>query len=418
MHKLKILWFSNKLIKKQDTGDSGAWLDAMAKGLIDSGQIQLAIITSGKVNEVVRRDFGEIMQWQVPYSSKYNKSGLPNSKIINFYIDIIKEFEPALIHIWGTESFVGLITARKMVNHPLLLEIQGLNRPISKIYHGGLSFKEQLSCIGIKEILLKSSIFQVKKRFAKSAVFEEEIIANHKNINVLSKFMEANVKAINPGVNLFHNEIILRDNFYIGNKWHFTGEPVIFASSAYAAPFKGLHIIIRALQILIKKYPKVQLRIAGRDSLSGIRRDGYIHWLRKEIERANLASNVIWLGALNGEQLVDELSKCSLMVLPSYIESYGLAHAEAMAVGIPCICAYNGGYSYLGEDEKTTLFFTPGDHIMCAFQVERLLTNRKLAESLSEKAMIKAFERHDKQKIIKHQIEIYKEIITENQNLE
>jgi len=418
MDKLKILWFSNTLVKKQDIGGTGTWLDAMSKGLVDTGKVQLANITTGKVKGLVRSDYGQIQQWIVPFSSMFDKNGLPEDRIVNYYLTAINDFEPDLIHIWGTESYAGLITARKMTNFPTLLEIQGLIGSIAKVYHGCLTFKEQFLCIGINEILTQSTIFQTKKRYSKWAVFEDEIISNHKNITVLSKFMEANVKAINPEANLFNNEIILREIFYKGNKWHFTGDPVIFASSAYPAPFKGLHIIIRAIEILIKKYPKIQLRIAGKNTMTGIKKDGYINWLIKEIKRANLASNIIWLGALNGEQLVEELSKCSLTVLPSYIESYGLAHAEAMAVGTPCVCSYNGGYSHLGEDEKTTLFFTPGDHIMCAFHIERLLNNRKLSESLSKMAMIKAFSRHDKEKIIGHQIEIYKEIIITEKNHE
>lgn len=417
MDKLKILWFSNKLINKQDIGGTGGWLDAMAVGLVDTGEIQLANITFGNVNRLLQTDYGQIKQWQVPYSPKFTKNGLPNTRVLNFYLDIVKEFDPDLIHIWGTESFAGLITARKATNHLTLLEIQGLKSSISKVYNGGLTFKEQLLCIGIKEILLRSSIFQLMNQYRKWAVFENEIIYNHTNITVLSKFMEANVKAINPEANLFNNEIILREIFYTGKKWHFTGVPIIFATSAYPAPFKGLHVIIRAIEILIKKYPKIQLRIAGKNTMTGIKKDGYINWLIKEIKRANLASNVIWLGALNGEQLVDELSKSSSIVLPSYNESYGLAHAEAMAVGTPCVCSYNGGYSHLGEDERTTLFFTPGDYVMCAFQIERILNDRKLSESLSKMAMIKTFSRHDKEKIIRNQIEIYnKIIITEKQN--
>jgi len=408
MHKLKILWFCNRLIEETDRGGTGTWFDAMAKGLVGTGEIQLANITTGKVGGLVSSDFGQIKQWIVPLSAKSNKYGLPKIGIVNFYLDIINDFAPDLIHIWGTESYAGLITARKMTNLPVLLEIQGLKGSIAKVFHGGLSFKEQLLCMGIREILLQSTIFHQKKQFRKWAVFEDEIISNHKNITILSKFMEAQVKAINPKANLFHNEIILRNIFYNSNKWLFTGEPIIFASSAYSAPFKGIHVIIDALKILKKNHPKIQLRIAGENKI----KDGYLSWIRKKIEYADMTPNIIWLGALDGEQIVDELRKCSLMVLPSYIESYGLAHAEAMAVGTPCVCSYNGGYSYLGEDEKTTLFFPPGDHIMCAFQIERVISNRELAESLSNMAMIKTLLRNDKEKIIKRQIQIYNEVIS------
>lgn len=414
MRKLKILWFCNRLIEKHDVGNTGTWIDSMSKGLVDTGVILLASITTGKVRGLVRSDYGQIKQWIVPFSAKLNKDGLPKARIVNFYLTVINDFEPDIIHIWGTESFAGLITSRRMINLPTLLEMQGSIVSIARVYHGCLTFKEQFLCIGIKEILMQSTIFQQKKQYSKWAVFEEEIITNHKNITALSKCMEAHVKAVNPKATLYHNEIVLRDIFYNSNKWLYTGNSTIFAFSSSSAPYKGLHVLIRMLEILKKNNPKIQLRIAGAYKKKGIRKDGYINWIRKEIKHSNLDSNITWLGAIGGEQIVEELLNCSVAVFPSFIESYGLTHAEAMAVGTPCVCSFNGGYSYLGEDEKTTLFFSPGDHIMCAFQIERLLFNRELAESISNMARIKTFLRNDKVEIIKHQIQIYKEVLNIN----
>ena len=77
MHKFKILWFSNRLFEKPDRGFPGTWLDAMSKGLVYTGEEQLANITTGKVRGLVRSDYGQIQQWIVPGSGKLNKDGLP-----------------------------------------------------------------------------------------------------------------------------------------------------------------------------------------------------------------------------------------------------------------------------------------------------------------------------------------------------
>jgi glycosyltransferase involved in cell wall biosynthesis len=411
MRKLKILWLSSNILEEPEKGRTGTWLYSMSNALIDKGIVELGNISTGSTKSIRRSDYGQIKQWVIPFSAKLNKDGLPNNKIVNSYLTAINDFKPDLIHVWGTESYAGLITAKKVNNLPVLLEMQGLIRAIAKIFHGDLSIKEQIQCIGIKEILRKSNIFQQKRRYEKWATFENEIILNHKYITTSSRWMEAQVRAINPKANIFHNEIMLRNTFYTSKKWQFTGDSKIFTLAAYSSPFKGFHIAIRAIANLKRKYPKIQLRIAGLHQINGIRRNGYINWIRKEIKNSNLESNIIWLGALNGRQIVEELIRSSVVVLPSYIESYGVAHVEAMAIGTPCVCSFNGGAAYLGEDEKTSLFFPPGDDVMCAFQIERILSNKELAESISKMARDRTLIRNDSEQIVNRQIQIYKEIL-------
>ena len=283
MQNLKILWFSNRIIEKVDSRNTGTWLNTMSHGLMNTGEIALSNITQGKVKELVRRDEDSINQWIVPLTMKLNKEGLPVSRTIDYYLKVIDDVKPDLIHVWGTESYAGLITARKMALTPVLLEIQGIKGAIARIYDGRLTLREQYQCIGIKEVLMRSSIFHRNKQYRKWASFEQEMISNHKNITVLSPFMEAQVRAINPDANIFHSEIILRDIFYQGPRWQYTGKPVIFTLSANSAPFKGLHILIRAMTHLKKVYPDIELRIAGSHQFKGIRKDGYIDWILKEI---------------------------------------------------------------------------------------------------------------------------------------
>jgi glycosyltransferase involved in cell wall biosynthesis len=415
MKKMKILWLSNKILQDQETGGSGTWLDAMSNALMNKGTVELGNITSGNTNKLIRSDFGQIKQWILPVSAKLHRTnGLPGTKIVNLYLKAIKDFDPDLIHVWGTESFAGLITANRINNVPVLLEIQGTKGAIARVFHGGLSLYEQIQCIGIKEMIKGTMIFQNKRKYRRWGVFENEIILGHKYITASSRWMEANVRMINPNANVFFNEILLRNCFNTNKKWHFTGTPVLFTIAAYFSPFKGFHVAIRAIAHLKIKYPNIQLRIAGLHQTKGIRKDGYINWVKKEIKSLNLESNIIWLGALNGEQIAEELINSSAVVLPSYIESYGVVHIEAMAVGTPCVCSFNGGAAYLGEDDKTTLFFPPGDDIMCAFQIDRLLSGKELAESVSNKALETTLIRNNTESIVNRQIEIYNNILNGN----
>ncbi len=418
MSRIKVLWLSNALFEKADMGVTGTWLHTMSEGLMSSGRIILGNVTSGKVKGLIRADYGNIKQWVIPFKRRMNRDGLPGKKIVDYYLAIISEFNPDIIHIWGIERFPALITARHFITVPKILEIQGIAGACAKFANGGLSYREMIQCIGLKEILLRSSVFQLRKQYNKWGRFEEEIIVNHKFITTPSTWMKDNVKFINPEAFLFQNEIPLRKEFFLNRGWKFSGLPIILCSASSPQPFKGFHVIIRALKLLKNHFPDIKLKIVGNHQLKGVKKNGYINWLNKLIKTSELDSNVIWLGPLNSIQLTKELLNTSVVVLPSYIESYGVAHAEAMAMGIPCVCAYNGGSSYLAEDEKTALFFQPGDHIICASQVLRLLLDRELSESISSMAREKAILRNNTNSIVIKQIQIYEEVLIKSKQNE
>ncbi|MGD9731524.1 MAG: glycosyltransferase family 4 protein [Desulfamplus sp.] len=408
---MKIIWLSNKLLLGKDCGNTGTWLDSMAHELTKSNMIQLGNISTGKVDKITRQDCGQVQQWIIPNITKLNNNGLPSEKIISDIINVIESFSPDLVHVWGTENFWGLLTARKCIRRVALLEIQGLKYAIANVFHGGLTAKEQLSCIGLKEIVKKSMIWQGRRRFAKWGRFEKEIISQHQYITVQSRWANAQVKSVNPVCTVLENALLLREAFYSALPWHYTGKHQIFCSAAYSSPFKGLHVAIRAVAILKNKFPQIKLNIAGAHQKKGLRQDGYIAWLNKEIKRLGIDLNVNWIGPLNAPQIVSELQASSAMVLPSFIENSSNAMQEAMILGVPVVATYTGGLSSTGKDEISALFFPLDDEAMCAHQLDRVITDQELATRLSEQSRKIAMVRNDRERIVKTQFAIYNDIL-------
>ena len=66
-----------------------------------------------------------------------------------------------------------------------------------------------------------------------------------------------------PNAQYYHNNEVLRKSFYDG-KWSFDNceKHSIFISQA-TTPIKGLHIMLRAMPLIKKKYPDVKLYVAG-----------------------------------------------------------------------------------------------------------------------------------------------------------
>ena len=416
---MKILWFTNREFVPQDEGYSGTWLQPLAEELIKLGDFELANLTYGKTNKLVKRDCGSIQQWVIPYSRPILR-GLPGKSVVEEILGVHALYSPDIVQFWGVEYFWGLLAARNIINTPALLEIQGLTHEIVREYTGGLSIAEQIKCIGPREIILRSSMFQDQRRLLRWGGYEKEIIKRNKFICTPSPWIEAKVKDLNPGCKLFHNELALRLPFYNAVAWdpESAQKARIFCSASYPAAFKGVHVAIRAIARLKNRYPSIQLRIAGLKQAKSIRKYGYISWLEKLIEKHHIKENVVWLGYLNASEIINELQASSAVLIPSYTESYCVALAEAMFLGVPCVTTFTGGTSYLAKDETSALFFPVGDVEMCAYQIQRLLSDSALAHKISQNGRRVGLERNNLLKITDQQTSIYSSIFKNKQILQ
>ena len=189
MAKTKVLWMSNKVLSDKDRGGTGTWLTAMAQGLMNTGEVQLTNISHGLVAHLTHQDFGQLSQWIIPSDVmvRYQNS-VPPKRLIAELNEVVEAYAPDLVHVWGTEMFWGLLTARKVIRQRSLLEMQGLKWAIARVYAGGLTFQEQLACIGLKEIIRRTTILHGKGQVKRWGRLEREIVAGHEFITVQSKW--------------------------------------------------------------------------------------------------------------------------------------------------------------------------------------------------------------------------------------
>jgi len=102
-----------------------------------------------------------------------------------------------------------------------------------------------------------------------------------------------------------------------------------------------------------------------------------------------------WLAASKGihhrvhflgkqDQVHDLLPLADLMLMPSEMESFGLAALEAMACKVPCIATRVGGVSELIEDGVNGLLFAVGEVDAMAEAAVDLLTDRARLATMGE----------------------------------
>jgi glycosyltransferase involved in cell wall biosynthesis len=132
-------------------------------------------------------------------------------------------------------------------------------------------------------------------------------------------------------------------------------------------PKKGLPLLIEAWS---KIRPRDwQLRIAGPDE------GGHQAVVEKMVNSAGLAQEIVFLGALEGQQKARAFFESDLFILPSHSENFGISVAEALAHGLPVITTQGTPWQSL-ETERCG-WWVP-------VSIEGLATALKMATQLNE----------------------------------
>jgi len=411
-----LFWFTNIPFSNSSINSTGSWMSSMGQAILEYGGFRLACISQAKVKSVVRNDCGPIKQWLVPYES-LTRNGLPSQQTVTAIQRAVEEVRPDIIHVWGTENYWGLLTARELLPGPSILDMQGIKYACAAVFYGGLTLAERIRCIGPLEILRPgSALFSKKRAFEKWGKFEKEMLSKHKYISVQSDWVNAHVKSVNSKCTIFKTGILLREEFADASSWlppvnQYTSAPQVFTYSAGSTSYKGLHVLLRAIAILKEKYPGIKLNIGGSLIRRGIRKSGYSRWLLGEARRLGIEKNIHWTGPLDVYGIIKQFRLASAVVIPSFVETYCLALAETMTVGVPSVVSYAGALPELARHEESALFFPTGDHTMCAWQLDRLLSDPSLVCRLSHNARQIALQRNNKTSVLKQQLEIYDSVL-------
>lgn len=119
-------------------------------------------------------------------------------------------------------------------------------------------------------------------------------------------------------------------------------------------PLKGPDVLLHAVRDLLDRAPRLRERlvvpIVGGPSGSGLARPERLH---KLAARLGLAELVWFRPPVSQAELADWYRAASVLVMPSYSESFGLVAVEAQACGTPVIAASVGGLPVAVRDGAT-----------------------------------------------------------------
>ena len=411
-----VLWITNITFPEvnvllQGQGDlkgSGGWLTALADALIEQESVELHMCSINScVSQLTTLKGKSIIYHILPFGkgdTKYNK------EYEDYYRMVYEDVNPDVVHIHGTEYPHSLAALRACGSDHTVVSIQGLVSVIARYNRGGISKLEALRNTTFHDIV-RGGIIREQKEMFDLGRYEETLISETKHIIGRTSFDKQHTWAINPQAHYYHCGELLRKEFYESEGWDYGQcKPHSIFMSQAAFPIKGLHIVIKALAIVIKHYPDVQLRVAGRDITfrnggfkDKFRISGYGLILKKLISKYKLNNHVTFTGQLNAEDMVKEYLRANLFLCPSSIENSPNSLAEAQLLGVPCVASFVGGIPDMMKGIEENLY-RYDDAEMLAYKICDVFGR----EIQYEKHLLEAFEdRHDVNKICEATLKAY-----------
>jgi N-acetyl-alpha-D-glucosaminyl L-malate synthase BshA len=129
-------------------------------------------------------------------------------------------------------------------------------------------------------------------------------------------------------------------------------------------------------------------------------------WMARE---KKLTSDVIFLGKQN--QVQDLLNCADVLLLPSEIESFGLAALEGMACGVPAICSRVGGVPEVLRDGVEGFLVEPRDFQTMAAKALEILSNPERHIEMSRAARQRALRNFCSNNIIPLYEDLYRRVL-------
>jgi D-inositol-3-phosphate glycosyltransferase len=152
-------------------------------------------------------------------------------------------------------------------------------------------------------------------------------------------------------------------------------------------PLKAPDVLLRAVAVLLGECPELRSRIlvpvVGGPSGSGLAKP---EGLQKLAARLGIADVVRFCPPVCQEQLADWFRAASVLVMPSYSESFGLVAIEAQAAGTPVLAASVGGLPVAVCDGETGFLVEGHDPADYARVLRRFADEPSLTARMGEAA--------------------------------
>ena len=412
---MRILWIVNMLLPDiadhlgVGTSASGTWMIDISHMLSCRDDTQLAVAcVYGKEFRKIEHD--HITYYLLPGTGK---SMLRYTRAYEkLWVQVNADFQPDLVHLHGTEYSHGLSFLRACPQVKAVVSLQGMLSKIKDVDFGEIPVREFIRNRTLRQNLHLNGEIELHFLHKFNARYEHEILQRAGFANGVNTWDTSLCKSINPNIRIYKLEYNLRKEMYASPKWDITKirRHSIFTNPGNV-PLKGLHQLLHAVALLKPRYPDVCIYVpgSGKDGKIVVT-SAYTKYLKKLIDRLNLADNIRFMGRLTSEAMCEQMRTSHVAVVPSAIEGTSLVLREAMFLGCPSIASFRGGMADFINDREDGFLYDFSEYAYLAARLSELFANDDLAVSFSKKGMQKAQKAHDREQNLQAYMDMYQDI--------
>jgi L-malate glycosyltransferase len=294
-------------------------------------------------------------------------------------IKLIKQIKPDLVHVHNHINYPFIITT------PIC--------PIITTIHG-IVYRE--------DSYRKESLDWIRKYFR--IYLEKIVLSKCKHVIAVTPYVKKMVSPLTKAKIYVIENPVCENYFQI--KDNERCNTIFFAGAIINR--KNILGLLKIINIVKEKIPLIELRIAG-----DIEELSYFQTLNKYIAENKLEKNIIFLGRLNEDKIIEEYEQCSLVITCSFEETSGMIIQQAMAAGKVSIVSKIEAFSYIINDTVNGFLINIDDLNNFADKINMLLSNKKLREKMGENARQEAIKRFRSYTAANKTCVIYREILND-----
>lgn len=266
---MRVLWVAPNggLYKQNVIKGTGGWIGTVQKGIMQLiPDLELGIVFKSQENGHLKES--SVSYYPVSYHQGSLVSKVANNllqseikrekSIVEKYLDVIKSFNPDLVHVWGLEDPTHAMLVSK-IEIPCVVHIQGLTSFIIHTYcppffsKFDLKLADWVSPRAVFNKLLGKGIYSTYKNYCYRAEMELKYGACVKNWIGRTEWDKTASQMLSPGSRYFHGDEIMRDDFST-HQWQYHYNGVLNIQSNLSADwYKGLDIVLRTADIMKKR---------------------------------------------------------------------------------------------------------------------------------------------------------------------
>lgn len=415
---MRVLWFTNTSSCYQEKIGSGynggGWISSLEKEIKKNNDIKLGICFYSRNEKQARKDEqnGTIYYMQprpqktlyynlITILGKDRESSELHEKIaIPPLLEIVKDFSPDIIHVFGSENIYGLLA--KYVDIPLILHIQGILSPsFNAFLPPFISWKDYIG--QSNSFFVKFRLLSEKISWRRNGLTERRMFKYVKYFMGRTEWDRRLLSLFNSQARYYHCDEMLRDAFYQLNIKRTIPEKPVFVTTISSQLYKGFDVVLKTAKLL-----KEVLRVDFEWKIYG---DISPLFIEKKLKINHKDVNITLMGVASAEEIKDALLTSTAYVHTSYIDNSPNSLCEASLLGVTSISTNVGGVSSLIEDGKTGFLVPANDPYQMAYLMKYIIDHKERNLEIGSVAYKVAMERHDRKKILERVVEIYNDVI-------